>query len=543
MDIDAKRARDARHVEVEPPVHESEAFEDVLSPDALAFLKELDGRFEPRRLELLAARMQRRSELASGAMLEFLAETREIREGEWSVGQPRADYLDRRVEITGPCDRKTMINALNSGARGFMVDFEDATSPTWSNLLAGQRNVRDAVFADIAFTSADGRRYELGPEPATLLMRPRGLHLPERHLLIDGRPMSGALVDFGLFVFHCGRELAQSGKGCYVYLPKLEHHLEARLWDEIFTFCEDALRMARGNIRATVLIETYPAAFQMQEILWELRDHMYGLNAGRWDYIFSVIKSFRERPEFLLPERGQVTMKVPFMRAYTEALVKVCHQRGTFAMGGMSALIPSRTNSDANERAIRGVQADKRREAEDGFDGTWVAHPDTVEVAAAEFDRVLGERSNQISRQRDDVKPDAGRLLDVVATGGTITEDGLRNNVSVGFQYISYWLQGRGAAANNNQIEDAATAEICRMQIWQWIHHSAKLVDGRTVTRALVCEILDQEMARIEEQVGREIWVQSFPQESRLHFEAAALSEPPPEFLTLDAYEDLERTR
>jgi len=541
MGMHAKPLRGGPGVEIEPPLHESETFEDVLSPDVLAFLKELDGRFDPRRRDLLTDRMQRRRELASGAMLNLLPATREIREEKWSVARPRADYLDRRVEITGPCERKMMINALNSGARGFMVDFEDATSPTWSNLLTGQRNVRDAVFADIAFTGADGRRYELGPNPATLLMRPRGLHLPERHLLVEDRRMSGALVDFGLFVYHCGQELVRSAKGCYVYLPKLEHYLEARLWDEIFSFSEESLGMPRGSIRATVLIETYPAAFQMQEILWELRDHMYGLNAGRWDYIFSVIKSFRERPEFLLPQRSEVTMTVPFMRAYTEALVKVCHLRGTFAMGGMSSLIPSRTNSAVTDRATRAVEADKRREAADGFDGTWVAHPDTVGVATREFDKVLGARPNQISRQRDDVTLDPERLLDVPATGGTITEDGLRNNVNVGFQYLSYWLRGRGAAAVDNLMEDAATAEICRMQIWQWIRHSATLDDGRTVTRELVREILDQEMVRIAEEVGDETWMHSFPRKSRLHFETAAFSEEPPEFLTLDAYEDLER--
>jgi malate synthase len=514
---------------------------EILSPEALAFLAELHGRFDARRLELLDARKGRRAELAAGGKLAFLPETEEIREDtSWQAVAPRDDYADRRVEITGPTDRKLVINALNSGAKGFMADFEDANSPTWANQVSGHANLIDAIEGTITYDASDGRHYELAEETATLLVRPRGLHLPERHISFDGTVGSGSLVDFGLFAFHGAPRLATQGLGAYLYLPKMEHHLEARLWNEMLTFAEQALGLESGSFRATVLIETLPAAFQMEEILFELRDHSYGMNAGRWDYIFSAIKTFRERPDAVLPDRVAVTMTVPFMRAYTELLVRTCHRRGTFAMGGMSALIPSRTDPEANERAAAAVKADKEREAGDGFDGTWVAHPDVVSVALAAFDAVLGDKPNQIGRRRDDVTPDAEALADLAATPGEVTEAGLRGNVSVGFQYISYWLGGRGAVGLNNLMEDAATAEISRSQIWQWIHNGTELEDGTVVDRDLVARILDEETKRIHAEVGDEVWEAGRPEDTRRIFEAVALGEEFPDFLTEMAYELLD---
>jgi malate synthase len=500
----------------------------ILSRDALEFVDELHERFGARRNELLAARRER------GAPSGFLEETREIREDtSWRVAPPRADYEDRRVEITGPTDRKLVINALNSGAKGFMADFEDANSPTWENQVSGHVNLIDAIEGTITYDSSDGRHYELDDEIATLLVRPRGWHLPEKHVTAGGEPVAGALVDFGLHAFHNARRLHDRGLGLYLYLPKMEHHLEARLWKDVFVFAEDALGVPAGTIRATVLIETLPAAFQMDEILWELRDHSYGLNAGRWDYIFSMIKCFRDRPEFVLPDRTDVKMTVPFMRAYTELLVKTCHARGAFAMGGMAALIPSRKDPEANERAIEAVRADKAREAGDGFDGTWVAHPDVVDVAKDEFDKVLGERPNQIDRRRDEVEVTPEMLLDAESTPGEVTEEGLRSDVNVGFQYISFWLGGRGAAGINNLMEDAATAEISRSQIWQWIRHGK-------FTRERVREVLDEEMRRIHAEVGDEVWEKGRPEETREIFERVTLGEEFPEFLTLPAYEYLD---
>ena len=497
---------------------------DILSRDALAFVGELHGRFGDRRTQLLQARVGRSA--PSG----FLKETREIREGDWQVAPPRPDYQDRRVEITGPTDRKLVINALNSGARGFMADFEDANSPTWRNQIEGHVNLLDAIYGTITYDSSDGRHYKLDSKVATLLVRPRGWHLPEKHIMAGGQPVAGALVDFGLHAFHNARRLHAKGLGVYLYVPKLEHHLEARLWNDVFSFTENALGVPTGTIRATVLIETLPAAFQMHEMLYELRDHSYGLNAGRWDYLFSMIKCYRERPEFVLPDRARLTMTVPFMRAYTELLVQTCHARSAFAMGGMAALIPSRKDVEANDRAIAAVRADKEREANAGFDGTWVAHPDVVEVAAEEFDRVLGNRPNQISRQRPDVKVAPEQLLDTASTPGDITEAGLRNNVSVAFQYISFWLGGRGAAGINNLMEDAATAEISRAQVWQWIRHGK-------FTRDHVVQVLADEMEKIQKQVGDEVWQKGRPRETREVFERVALADDFPEFLTLPAYE------
>ena len=515
-------------------------FEPVLTADALEFVTELHRRFAGTRRELLAARAARRERLAAGGMLDFLPETREVREGDWRVAPAPRDLQQRWVEITGPPDRKMTINALNSGADGFMADFEDATSPTWHNVIDGQTNLRDAIDRTIDYDGSDGRHYELVDSPATLLVRPRGWHLPERHLLIDSEPASGSLVDFGLYFFHCARRLIERGSGPYFYLPKLESHREARLWNDVFCFAQEALGIARGTVRATVLIETLPAAFEMDEILYELRDHSAGLNAGRWDYMFSAIKCFPDRPEMVLPDRGEVTMTVPFMRAYAERLVATCHRRGAHAIGGMAALIPSRRDPEANARALAGVRADKEREVAQGYDGTWVAHPDLVPVAREVFERGLAGAPNQLGRQRDDVSVSAGDLLDLAATPGKITENGLRTNVNVGFQYISFWLGGRGAAAINSLMEDAATAEISRSQIWQWVHHDAKLQDGRTVTRELVREVLDQETAKIRETVGEETWRNGHPQETREIFERVALAPELVEFLTLPAYEYLD---
>jgi malate synthase len=508
------------------PIRDERA-QDILSDDALEFLSELHSRFNPRRLELLQARKER------GAPSGFLEETKEIREGDWSVVEPRPDYEDRRVEITGPTDRKLVINALNSGAKGFMADFEDANSPTWANQVEGHVNLIDAIEGTITYDSSEGKHYELDDEVATLLVRPRGWHLPEKHLRVDGETVAGAFMDFGLYVFHNAQRLLDKGKAPYFYLPKMEHHLEARLWNDVFVWAQDQLGIPQGSIRATVLIETLPAAFQMDEILYELRDHSYGLNAGRWDYIFSMIKCFRDRPEFVLPDRTDVKMTVPFMHAYTELLVQTCHKRGAFAMGGMAAQIPSRKDQQANEEALAAAKADKEREAAAGFDGTWVAHPDVVSTAMAAFDEVLGDKPNQIDKQRPDVSVTPEQLLDAESTPGEITEEGLRNDVSVGFQYISFWLGGRGAAGINNLMEDAATAEISRSQIWQWVKHGK-------FTKDHVRQILDEEMAKIREDVGEETWQKGRPDETREIFERVSLGDEFPDFLTLPAYDYLD---
>jgi malate synthase len=508
------------------PVKEERAAE-ILTDDALEFVSELHARFNPRRLELLQARKER------GAPSGFLEETKEIRDGDWSVAPPRPDYEDRRVEITGPTDRKLVINALNSGAKGFMADFEDANSPTWANQVEGHVNLIDAIEGSITYDSSEGKHYELADEVATLLVRPRGWHLPEKHLKVEGETVAGALMDFGLYLLYNGQRLLDHGSAPYLYLPKLEHHLEARLWNDVFTWTEDALGLEHGTIRATVLIETLPAAFQMDEILYELREHSYGLNAGRWDYIFSMIKCFRDRPEFVLPDRTDVKMTVPFMHAYTELLVQTCHKRGAFAMGGMAAQIPSRKDQEANEQALAAAKADKEREAKAGFDGTWVAHPDVVSTAMTAFDEVLGDKPNQIDKQRPDVSVTPEMLLDAESTPGEITEEGLRNDVSVGFQYISFWLGGRGAAGINNLMEDAATAEISRSQIWQWVRHGK-------FTKEQVRQILDEEMAKIREDVGEDTWQKGRPDETKEIFERVSLGDEFPDFLTLPAYDYLD---
>jgi malate synthase len=515
-------------------------FEEILTPDALDFVAELQRRFGPTREELLDARAERRARLAQGGTPDFLEETRDVREGEWQVAPAPADLQQRWVEITGPTERKMTINALNSGADGFMADFEDANAPTWRNMVEGHINLRDAIDGTITYDGSDGRHYELGANPATLLIRPRGWHLPERHLLVDGEPIAGALMDFGVYFFHCAPRLLAKGSGPYFYLPKLESHREARLWNDVFSFAQDALGIPRGTIKATVLIETLPAAFEMDEILYELCEHSAGLNAGRWDYIFSAIKCFPERRDYVLPDRSEVKMTVPFMRAYTELLVATCHRRGAHAMGGMAALIPSRRDEEANERALAGVRADKEREVAQGYDGSWVAHPDLVPVVQEVFERWLEGRPNQLERRRDDVDVGAAELLDLASTPGSITEQGLRTNVSVGFQYISFWLGGRGAAAINNLMEDAATAEISRTQIWQWVHHGVELEQGPTVTAELVREVIDQETAKIREQVGEDTWRAGRPLETREIFELVALSPELIEFLTLPAYEYLD---
>jgi malate synthase len=513
----------------------------VLTSDALELLVELHERFESRRRDLLNARVARRARFAAGEELDFLPETTGVRGGDWQVAPPPDDLQDRRVEITGPVNRKMVINALNSGARGFMADFEDSLSPTWENVVQGQVNLSDAVAGSIEFTGEDGREYALGDDVATLLVRPRGWHLVEKHVVVNGSPVAGAFVDAGLYLYRNARALLDKGSGPYFYLPKMESHYEARLWAEVFAFLEGRLGLDPGTVKTTVLIETLPAAFEMEEILYELRAHSCALNAGRWDYIFSTIKTFRERPGFVLPDRNDVKMTVPFMKAYSELLVATCHRRGAHAMGGMAALIPSRKDPEANERAVSAVAADKEREAGSGFDGTWVAHPDVVETAMAEFDKVLGDRPNQVERQRDDVKVGAAELLDIASTPGAITEAGLRNNVNVGIQYISSWLRGNGAAGIYGLMEDAATAEISRSQVWQWIRHGRTLDDGTPITPDLVRRLEGEELERIRSEIGDDEWFEKEgrPQESRELFEQVALADELAEFLTLPAYERL----
>jgi malate synthase len=492
---------------------------DILTPEALEFVALLQREFGPRRLELLAARGERWARLRTGELPDFLPETREIRDGDWRVPKAPPDLRQRRVEITGPVDRKMVINALNSGASVFMADFEDANSPTWANVVDGQGNVKDAVARTISLEQGE-KSYSLNEQIATLVVRPRGWHLVEKHALLDGEPVSASLFDFGLFVFHCARTLLESGSGPYLYLPKLESHREARLWHDAFVLAEDRLGIDRGSIRATVLIETILAAFEMDEILHELGEHATGLNAGRWDYIFSVIKKFGHREEFLLPDRGEVTMAVPFMRAYADLLVQTCHRRGAHAIGGMAAFIPSRRDPAVNEVALAKVREDKQREAGQAFDGTWVAHPDLVPIALPEF-----ERDNQLDVMREDVQPNAAALLDVAATPGSVSEAGLRQNVSVGIQYIASWLNGVGAAAIYNLMEDAATAEISRSQVWQWLRHGRVSFDE-------VRQAIDEEMKELGDGARLD--------EARELFERVALDDAFVEFLTIPAYEHID---
>ncbi len=513
----------------------------VLTDEALAFVAGLQRGFSERRAELLERRRERRRSVAAGASLDFLAETADVRDGDWVVAPPAPGLIDRRCEITGPTDAKMVINALNSGARAFMADFEDANVPTWSNMITGQRNLTEAITRTLVYTGPDGREYALGEERATLIVRPRGWHLPERHVLVDGEPVSGALFDFGMYVFRNAHALVSAGAGPYFYLPKLESHREARLWNDVFTVAEDSLGLARGTIRATVLIETLPAAFEMEEILYELREHSAGLNAGRWDYMFSTVKTFRARgADFLLPDRGAVTMTVPFMRAYTELLVATCHRRGAHAIGGMAAFIPSRRDPTVNARALAKVRDDKERESRDGFDGSWVAHPDLVPVCTEVFDAVLGGRPHQIDRQRDDVTVTARQLLAIRDTPGSITEAGLRNNISVAIRYLESWLRGVGAVGIDNLMEDAATAEISRSQIWQWIAVRARLADGRPVTADLVREIEAEELAAIRSAVGEPTFEGGRYADAAALFERVALADEFVEFLTVPAYEQVE---
>ncbi|HEU4671747.1 MAG TPA: malate synthase A [Candidatus Limnocylindrales bacterium] len=481
-------------VEIRGPV--APEHEWVLARDALAFLADLERRFGPRRRELLAARDARAARIAAGEMPDFRADTAAIRDADWRVAPTPADLADRRVEITGPAEPKMMINALNSGASVFMADLEDALSPTWPNVVGGQAALHAAVRRELTFETPE-KAYRLDDSIATLLVRPRGWHLDERHLLVDGRPMSASLFDAGLYLFHNAVERVARGTGPYFYIAKLEAAEEAALWDDVFSYAEERLGLAHGTTKATVLIETILAAFEMDEILHALRDHAAGLNAGRWDYIFSLIKKFADRPDMVLPDRAQVTMGVPFMRAYAQLLVRTCHRRGAHAIGGMAAFIPNRRDPAVTEQALAKVTEDKEREAGDGFDGTWVAHPDLVPVARAVFDRVLGDRPNQLERLREDVDVSGSDLLDVGIEGGRVTEAGARTNVNVALQYLDSWLRGVGAAAIFNLMEDAATCEISRSQLWQWIRHGVRLDDDRPMSRELYETVRDEELARL----------------------------------------------
>ena len=507
----------------------------IVTPEALAFLEMLARHFAPRRKALLRRREEVQRAIRDGKMPDFLDETIEIRERSWTVAPAPADLNDRRVEITGPVERKMMINALNSGARVFMADFEDALSPPWTNVIAGQVNCIEAVRRTLEYTSPEGKRYRLGERLATLVVRPRGWHLDEKHVLLDGQPMSASLFDFGLYFFHNARELLARGSGPYFYLPKLEAHTEARLWNDVFDLAQDALGIPRGTVRATVLIETILAAYEMDEILYELRDHAAGLNAGRWDYLFSIIKNFKDRPDFLLPDRSQLTMTIPFMRAYTELLVKTCHRRGAHAIGGMAAFIPSRRDPQVNEIALTRVREDKNREASAGYDGAWVAHPDLVPIVEEVFGAVLKDRPHQKDRQRDDVEIRRDQLLDVRVPDGRVTEAGLRNNISVALQYLAAWLGGSGAVAINNLMEDAATAEIARSQIWQWIRHGAKTESGEPVTLVRCRAILREESARLAAEGGDPGRLASAGE----LLDGLVSAEVFPEFLTLSAYQKL----
>ena len=516
-----------------------EAQSEILTPEALDFFVELQREFNPRRLELLQARKVRQQAIDRGELPSFLSERKHVLQGDWQVDPVPDDLKDRRVEITGPVDRKMVINALNSGARCFMADFEDAHSPTWDATLEGQMNVRDAVRGTIEYVSPEGKRYKLNDKAATLLVRPRGWHLQERHIRVEGEPGSASLFDFAMYFFHNAAHRVEHGSGIYLYLPKMQHWLEARLWNDVFVKAQHLLGIAQGTVKATVLIEHILAAFQMEEILYELRHHSAGLNCGRWDYIFSYIKTFANRPEFTVPDRAQVTMTTPFMRAYALACIKACHKRGAFAMGGMAAYIPVKNDAAANERALQKVREDKRREANDGHDGTWVAHPGLVPIATEEFDKVLGRKLNQIDRQRDDVNVTADQLLEVPK--GTITEEGLRNNIRVGIQYLEAWLGGLGCVPLYNLMEDAATAEISRSQVWQWVHHARGLLeDGRKVSLPLARQFVQEELERIRQERGDARFERGHFHEATRLFDELVASDSLEDFLTLKAYELLD---
>ena len=523
-----------RGLEIAGPLHDR--FEEVLTTTALELIARLHRELGGRRLELLRAREERVAALAAGGMLAFLPETAHIREDDsWQVAPPAPGLVDRRVEITGPTDTKMTINALNSGAKVWLADQEDANTPLWLNVVGGQLNLLDAINRRIDFTAEGGKTYALKPdeELATIVVRPRGWHLPEKHILVDGQDTSGSLVDFALYLATAGLRQMEKGLGPYFYLPKMESHLEARLWNDAFNVAQDFLGIPRGTIRATVLIETNPAAFEMEEILYELRQHSAGLNAGRWDFMFSVIKSFRTRgKEFLLPDRNAVTMTVPFMRAYTDLLVRTCHKRGAHAIGGMAAFIPSKDPA-VNEAAFAKVRDDKEREANDGFDGSWVAHPGMVKLCKEVFTSVLGDRPNQLEQKREDVHVTAAQLLDVAATPGEVTEAGLRSNISVGIQYLASWLRGTGAVAIFNLMEDAATAEISRSQVWQWLHNDVTLADtGHQVTRELVDRIVEEEIAQLPGDPADY-------EDARNTFLEVAVADHYADFLTLPAYEHM----
>lgn len=515
-------------------------YEQILTPQAMTFVAKLARKFENRRRELMAQRVKRQAEFDIGKLPDFLPETRSIRENEWSVGPIPSDLQDRRVEITGPTDRKMVINALNCGANVFMADFEDSNAPTWSNMIEGQINLCDAIRRSITFRSPEGKQYRLNPQTATLMVRPRGWHLLEQHMHIDGEPVSGAIFDFALYVFHNAKEAITRNTGPYFYLPKMESHLEARLWNDIFVMAQRELGLPLGTIKGTVLIETVLAAFEMDEILYELRDHCVGLNIGRWDYIFSCIKKFRSNKNFCLADRSQVTMTAPFMRAYALLLVKTCHRRKAFAMGGMAAQIPIKNDPAANEAAVAKVRADKEREATDGCDGTWVAHPGLVGIAKEIFDRHM-PAANQVSRQRPDVQVTAKELLDFKPEA-PITEAGLRNNISVGIQYIGAWLAGNGCVPVYNLMEDAATAEISRSQIWQWMRSPKGLLDdGRKVTKDMFRKMLPEELDRVRRELGEEAWAAGRYEEAAKLFDDITASDHYVEFLTLPGYELLAR--
>ncbi|MFK0120306.1 malate synthase A [Streptomyces sp. NPDC090994] len=518
--------------------------EEVLTDAALAFVAELHRRFTPRRDELLARRAERRAEIARTSTLDFLPETAAIRaDDSWRVAPAPAALNDRRVEITGPTDRKMTINALNSGARVWLADFEDASAPTWENVVLGQLNLIDAYTRNIDFTDArSGKSYALkaDEELATVVMRPRGWHLDERHLRLDGTPVPGALVDFGLYFFHNAQRLIDLGKGPYFYLPKTESHLEARLWNEVFVFAQDYVGIPQGTVRATVLIETITAAYEMEEILYELRDHASGLNAGRWDYLFSIVKNFRDGGErFVLPDRNAVTMTAPFMRAYTELLVRTCHKRGAHAIGGMAAFIPSRRDAEVNKVAFEKVRADKDREAGDGFDGSWVAHPDLVPIAMESFDKVLGDKPNQKDRLREDVDVKAADLIAIDSLDAKPTYAGLVNAVQVGIRYIEAWLRGLGAVAIFNLMEDAATAEISRSQIWQWINAGVVLDNGERVTAELARKVAAEELAAVRAEIGEDAFTSGNWQQAHDLLLTVSLDDDYADFLTLPAYEQL----